>query len=111
TGSVPLPLLSVDYALPLDTANHPTGAAAALFTVRQAVGVQRQAITSFELSVSVDDGVTWQPVRVSRAGDGTFRAQLPTVAGGQAVSLRVKAQGSAGSAVEQTIIRAYRAPA
>lgn len=111
TGSVPLPLLSVDYALPLDTANHPTGAGPALFTVRQAVGVQRQAITSFELSVSVDDGVTWQPVRVSRAGDGTFRAQLPTAAGGRAVSLRVKAQGSAGSAVEQTIIRAYRAPA
>ncbi len=107
TGSVPLPLLSVDYALPLDVANHPT-AGQATFTVRQAHGVRAQAITSFGLSVSLDDGATWSTVPVERV-DRAFRAQLPEPAAGQAVSLRVTARGDAGSGIEQTIIRAYRA--
>ena len=48
TGSIPLPLLSVDYALPLDTANHPIASGTATFTVRQAHGVRAQAVTSFD---------------------------------------------------------------
>ncbi|MFC6022025.1 S8 family serine peptidase [Plantactinospora solaniradicis] len=109
TGSVPLPLLSVDYALPLDAANHPTASGTATFTVHQAHGVRAQAVTDFTLSVSLDSGATWQPVRVDGVGDGTYRARLPQPAAGQAVSLRVAAQGNAGSGVEQTIIDAYRA--
>jgi subtilisin family serine protease len=109
TGGNPLPLLSVDYALPLDTANHPTASGTATFTVRQAHGVRAQTITSFNVSASLDNGTTWQSVRVNRAGDGTYRAQLPQPSAGQTVSLRVTAQGNAGSGVEQTIVDAYRA--
>ena len=107
TDSVPLPLLSVDYALPLDEANHPV-AGQTTFTVNQAHGVRAQAIRSFGLSVSLDQGATWQTVPVSRAG-GAYQAQLPEPAAGQTVSLRVTAQGDAGSGIEQTIINAYRA--
>jgi hypothetical protein len=109
TGSSPLPLLSVDYALPLDTANHPVPAGTATFTIRQADGVPGQAVTAFTLSTSLDHGVTWQSVPVSRAGDGTYRARPPEPAAGQTVSLRVTARGDAGSGIEQTVIDAYRA--
>ncbi|MEV4410342.1 S8 family serine peptidase [Catellatospora sp. NPDC049609] len=108
TGRVPLALLAVDYALPLDRANHPT-AGTGVFTVRQAHGVARQEVTSFQLWTSLDDGATWQSVAVGRDGADAFTARLPMPAAGQAVSLRVKADGSAGSGIDQTIIRAYRA--
>jgi hypothetical protein len=110
TGSIPLPLLAVDYSLPLDAANHPTPSGTATFTVRQAHGVKRQAVTSLTVAVSLDGGTAWQPVTARRTGAGTFRAELPQPAAGQAVSLRVTAAGSAGSGVDQTIINAYRAP-
>ncbi|MEJ3747698.1 S8 family peptidase [Actinomycetes bacterium KLBMP 9797] len=103
TASVPVPLLSVDYALPLDLANKPAGATAS-FTVHQARGVAPQRITSLALWTSVDDGATWQSVPVTRAGATRFTAPLPTTG---AVSLRVAARGSEGSAIDQTIIRAY----
>lgn len=107
TGTAPLPLLSVGYALPLDDENHPTGGTAT-FTVRQAHGVAAQSITGFRLWTSLDDGATWQAVPVRAAGAGRFTADLPQPVAGQAVSLRVAASGSAGSKIEQTIIRAYR---
>ncbi|MEO3930272.1 hypothetical protein ABGB07_41450 [Micromonosporaceae bacterium B7E4] len=44
-----------------------------------------------------------------RSGAGTYHAQLPHPAAGQTASLRVTAQGDAGSGIEQTIIDAYRA--
>ncbi|SIM72233.1 S8 family serine peptidase [Micromonospora cremea] len=107
TARSALPLLSVDYALPLDAANHPTGGPAT-FTVRQAQGAPAQRVTTFQVWTSTDDGVTWQPTTVDRDRDG-YHAALPTVTGGQAVSLRVKATADGGSGIEQTIIRAYRA--
>ncbi len=107
TGDVPVALLSVDYALALDAANRPAEGRAA-FTLRQAHGVAPQRITSFTLFTSLDDGATWQPVTVRRDSVDTFSALLPRPGEGRAVSLRVKADGSAGSAIEQTIIRAYR---
>ncbi|MFK3982315.1 S8 family peptidase [Micromonospora sp. NPDC050397] len=107
TRSVPLPLLSVDYALPLDAANRPTGGVGS-FQVRQANGVAAQRIESFQVWTSTDDGATWRTARVSRDGDD-FRAELPTVKTGQSVSLRVKAGASGGSGIEQTIIQAYHA--
>jgi hypothetical protein len=108
TGSQPLPLLSVDYELPLDAANRPVAGLPALFDVRQAHGVAPQRVTTFLVWTSVDDGKTWHPVRVDRVGD-RFRAALPDVAAGQAMSLRVTASGSAGSRIDQTMIAAYRA--
>ncbi|MGC4768927.1 S8 family peptidase [Micromonospora sp. DT44] len=107
TGRVPLPLLAVDYALPMDHDNHPVGGPAEL-TVRQAHGVKAQKVTSMQVWTSTDDGVTWKSARVTGSGDN-YRFDLPKVASGQAVSLRVKAAGNGGSGIEQTVIRAYHA--
>ncbi|MEV1332648.1 S8 family peptidase [Micromonospora costi] len=107
TGSAPLPLLAVDYALPMDAGNHIIGGTGE-FTVRQARGVPAQKVTSFQVWTSTDDGATWKAARATRDG-GTYRVELPSPAANQAVSLRVKAEGSGGSGIDQTIIRAYRA--
>ncbi|RZT79468.1 subtilisin family serine protease [Micromonospora violae] len=107
TGSVALPLLALDYALPLDLANHPTGGTAE-FTVRQSRVLSAQKVTTFQVWTSTDDGGTWQTARVTRSAD-SYRVELPTVKTGKAVSLRVKAEGDAGSGIDQTIIRAYQA--
>ncbi|MEE6261265.1 S8 family serine peptidase [Plantactinospora sonchi] len=105
--SVPLPLLAVDYVLPLSTGNRATGGTASL-TVRQTKGVPTQKVTSFQVWTSTDDGTSWRTARVVRDGDN-YRVELPKVTAGQAVSLRVKADGNGGSGIEQTIIRAYHA--
>ncbi|MET8465404.1 S8 family peptidase [Micromonospora zamorensis] len=107
TGSVPLPLLAVDYALPMDTLNHATGGTAEL-AVRQMRGIKAQKVTSFQVWTSTDDGATWTSARVTGTGD-TYRVALPTAATGQPVSLRVKAAANGGSGIDQTIIRAYNA--
>jgi len=105
----PVPLLALDYALPLDTANHPTGTAAT-FTVRQPHGVAVQRITSLAVWASVDNGRKWTSLPVSRAGSDRFTAQLPQPVAGQNVSLRVDAAAAGGSAIDQTIIDAYHVP-
>ncbi|GIM92135.1 hypothetical protein Ato02nite_039280 [Paractinoplanes toevensis] len=107
TGTAPLPLLAVDYQLPLDAANQPLPSGAATFVVRQAHGVRPQQVTGFTVATSVDGGATWQPAVVSKTGSDTFRAGLPKPAEGGTVSLRVTATGAAGSGIEQTIIDAY----
>ncbi|MBM0275669.1 hypothetical protein [Micromonospora tarensis] len=107
TGSVPLPLLAVDYALPMDTNNHATGGTAEL-TVRQMRGLKARQVRSFQVWTSTDDGATWKAARVTGRGD-SYRVALPTATAGQPVSLRVKAAADGGSAIDQTIIRAYRA--
>ncbi|MDG4839877.1 S8 family serine peptidase [Micromonospora sp. WMMD967] len=107
TGSVPLPLLAVDYALPMGHDNHPVDGTAEM-AVRQAHGVKTQKVTSFQVWTSTDDGATWKTARVTGSGD-TYRVALPKATTGQAVSLRVKATANGGSGIDQTIIRAYRA--
>ncbi|SIR74611.1 S8 family serine peptidase [Micromonospora avicenniae] len=107
TGSVPLPLLAVDYALPMDAGNHLVGGTGE-FTVRQTQGVPAQKVTSFQVWTSTDDGKTWQVARATRHDDA-YNVELPSPAAGQAVSLRVKADASGGSGIDQTIIRAYKA--
>ncbi|MET3421580.1 subtilisin family serine protease [Actinoplanes tereljensis] len=104
TGHAPLPLLAVDYQLPLDAANQPLPSGAATFVVRQAQGVRPQAVTAFTVDTSLDGGATWQPAAVSRAGADTFRADVPKDG---TVSLRVTATGATGSGISQTIINAY----
>ncbi|MEU1588283.1 hypothetical protein [Micromonospora sp. NPDC005710] len=107
TGNVPLPLLAVDYALPMDHDNHPVDGTAEL-TVRQAHSVKTQKVTSFQVWTSTDDGATWKSARVTGSGD-SYRVELPKATAGQAVSLRVKAAANGGSGIDQTIIRAYHA--
>ncbi|XVV16051.1 S8 family serine peptidase [Actinoplanes sp. CA-131856] len=91
-----------------------------LYTVRMGTGLDGAApagpftlplttstrAATVTLKVSYDDGATWQPMTVRKTGAGAYRAGLVHPASGFA-SLRVTAAGG-GSAVTQTVIRAYR---
>jgi len=107
TQSVPVPLLSVDYALPLDAANHPISGDAT-FTVRQTATLAPKQIESFRAWTSTDDGNTWVPVTVRRTSAGQYTATLPTLTTGQAMSLQVDVTAENDSRIQQTIIRAYQ---
>jgi subtilisin family serine protease len=101
-----LPLLLVDYRLPLDLLNRPNGDTAT-FTVSRVAGAASAKATGLKLWTSLDDGTTWQSAKVSAAAGGKYSATLPHAGKGQAVSLRVQATDSGGSKIDQTIIRAY----
>jgi len=102
-----VPLLSVDYALPLDAANHPISGDAT-FTVRQTATLAPKQIESFRAWTSTDDGNTWVPVTVRRTSAGQYTATLPTLTTGQAMSLQVDVTAENDSRIQQTIIRAYQ---
>ena len=65
-------------------------------------------LTSLKLSVSYDDGATWQPVRTTKSGRSEYTAVLkhPKRSTG-AVSLRTEGVDAAGNTIKQTITRAY----
>ncbi|MGI5224862.1 S8 family peptidase [Actinoallomurus sp. CA-142502] len=100
-----LPLLLVDYRLPLDLFNRPNGDTAT-FTVSRVAGAASAKATGLKLWTSLDDGATWQPAPVTGTG-GKYSATLPHAGKGQAVSLRVRATDAGGGAIDQTILRAY----
>lgn len=96
-----LPLLEVDYALPLDLRNSwKVGAPMpAKFTAARQAGAGRAGLRELRAYASFDDGVTWTPV----AG-----VVPPGGKAGGFVSLRVTARDSEGNTVDQTVLRAYR---
>ena len=100
-----LPLLLVDYRLPLDLFNHPDGDTAT-FTVARVAGASPAKATGLKLWTSLDDGATWQAADVSGTG-GKYSARLPHAGKDQAVSLRVQATDAGGGTIDQTILRAY----
>jgi subtilisin family serine protease len=100
-----LPLVTVDYRLPLDTTNRLTGDTAT-FTVRNIADGSTRA-RSLAVWTSTDHGTTWQPAPVDRSTPRRFTATLPDVAAGTAVSLKVDARDRAGNRIEQTLIDAY----
>jgi subtilisin family serine protease len=91
----PLPLLQVDY--------HVSGHSLGL-TLRHQQGLPTPRGTSVRVEVSYDDGLKWTAARVSGHDTG-YSVAIP--AGKGAVSLRVHATASDGSAVTQTVIRAF----
>jgi hypothetical protein len=104
--AVRIPLLLVDYALPLSQDNHPDGSTA-VFTVARVAGTVQKRVTGFRLWISLDNGSSWQAAKVRRLGSGRYAATLPHAASGQAVALRVQATDAGGSGIEQTIMAAY----
>ena len=96
-----LPVLEVDYALPLDLRNSWKAGVPmpAKFSAARQEGAGRAVVRELRAYASFDDGASWVPV----AG------VVP--AGGKAggfVSLRVTARDSDGNTVDQTVLRAYR---
>ena len=103
---VRLPLLTINYNLPLGLDNHPDGDTAIL-TASRVAGSGSAAVKELRLWTSTDGGTTWAAAPVHALGGGRYAATLPHVAAGQAVSLRVQASDAGGSAIDQTIITAY----
>jgi subtilisin family serine protease len=102
-----LPLLTINYDLPLGLDNHPDGDTAIL-TASRVAGSESAAVKELRLWTSTDGGATWATAPVHALGDGRYAATLPHAASGQAVSLRVQASDAGGSAIDQTVITAYR---
>jgi hypothetical protein len=61
-------------------------------------------ITDVTLEASYDDGQTWRPATVTAVGDGRHHVVHPP--GNGFVSLRLHAADIAGSALDQTVVRA-----
>jgi hypothetical protein len=73
-------------------------------------GAAATPVTALDAQVSFDDGGTWQPAPARSTGDGHYTLTYPQPAldaGTGFASLRVTARDEAGSAVTQTVTRAY----
>jgi subtilisin family serine protease len=101
-----IPLLVVDYGLPLSTSNQLTSRTAS-FKVHQVTGTSNRAVRTFKVWTSTDDGTTWRRASVDRTGTRKWDVALPRVAAGTGVSLKVDATDADGNRIEQTLIDAY----
>ncbi|MGW1887186.1 S8 family serine peptidase [Streptomyces sp. NPDC001970] len=107
-----LPLLQVDYAVPVDAQNavgsarrHNLG-----LSVRMQDGMAAPRGVTLKVETSYDDGKTWTTARTAGKGSGQFTATVErpsSVRGDAYVTLRVTATDAAGNSVRQTVNRAY----
>ncbi|MFG2356916.1 S8 family serine peptidase [Streptomyces sp. NPDC048521] len=110
--STPLPLLQLDYVVPVDAHNtvNRAGSYGVDVTVRAQDGAPRPAGLSARVEISYDDGRTWRATAVRDRGHETFRATVDRThhrSGTAYVTLRVTARDSAGNSVRQTVTRAW----
>jgi hypothetical protein len=109
-----VPLLLLDYSLPLDEHEGVPAPAQVNFTVHayhQPHATSTATVNTPSVAISYDDGTSWQTVHaVSSIGNGNYRVSITTpdpksITG--FVSLRVSDSDSSGADVQQTIIRAF----
>jgi hypothetical protein len=101
-----LPLLDVRFDLPLDGHNSaPATGISGFVSAAHQEGAARVPVRRMTVDVSYDDGASWQPVKV--AADGS-RWKVNVPGGTGFASLRATAADTAGNAVTETVIRAYR---
>lgn len=109
---VRLPAMAVRFTPRLDADNAaPAGRSFTIpVTVERQPGAPEARVKSLTVEVSYDDGRTWKPATLRAAGTdrSQWTAQVRHPAGATYVSLRAKATDTAGSTVDQTVIRAYR---
>ncbi|USQ81501.1 S8 family serine peptidase [Ornithinimicrobium faecis] len=114
------PLLTVDYDLDVDLQNRlpaPSerkGPLTVGFTVGHQAGAQSLPVVDASLDVSYDGGETWRAIKNLREVEGNqFVANLPSnlpKGNDGTLSLRMSATDSAGSTVEQEVLRAVGLP-
>ncbi len=107
-----LPFLSVDYGIATDLGGRVgRGATPIELTVVPVAGAALGGtVRGARLSVSFDEGGTWQRVRLTRTGATTWATHVRAPAGADAVSLRTVAWDSADNRVRQVVVRAYLLP-
>ncbi|MFJ2952723.1 S8 family serine peptidase [Streptomyces sp. NPDC087226] len=111
-GTSLLPLLQVDYDVPVDARNtvgpqrrHTLG-----LGVRMQDGMSTPDRVALKVEASYDDGRTWTAARTAPLGGGESNATVERpskVRGNAYVTLRVTATDAAGNSVRQTVDRAY----
>jgi hypothetical protein len=113
TGPVKLPLLQVDYDVPVDARNavDPARTHTLGLNVRMQDGMAAPRGVTLKVETSFDDGRSWTTARTARHGaDGRFTATVarPSHPHRDAyVTLRVTATDADGDSVRQTVDRAY----
>ncbi|MFH8473953.1 S8 family serine peptidase [Streptomyces sp. NPDC018000] len=106
-GKENLALLWPKYGLNLDAENTTQGGDTYGFDLSFALQTGATPdIDGVEVEMSTDDGATWSPATVKTKSDGHYKVSVSNPAKGF-VSLRVKAQDTNGSKIEQTLIKAY----
>ncbi|MFF7578784.1 S8 family serine peptidase [Streptomyces sp. NPDC008061] len=108
-----MPVLLLDYDLPLNVLNQTRAGLPYTFTVNAARPkgwAGSTAVAGAKVSVSYDDGATWKSAAMLRKDDNSFQALLwhPKLADTNGfVTLKTEVWDSAGSRTVQTITRAY----
>lgn len=109
-----LPLLRLDYDVPVDLENRVSAGATLPIGLQVRHPEQwphRTSVTSARVWVSYDEGDTWQEAAVHHEGpsraSGNFIAMVDHPQEADTVSLRVETGDSYGNSIEQTIVRAY----
>ncbi|MCW8383702.1 S8 family peptidase [Streptomyces justiciae] len=107
-----LPLLQLDYAVPVDAHNTVTGSGyyGVIITARAQNGAPTPHHPKMRVEISYDDGRTWCTTNLRNHGRNTFRATLnrPPHNGDTAyATVRVTAQDTAGKSIQQTVHRAW----
>ncbi|GAB3973150.1 hypothetical protein GCM10029978_051830 [Actinoallomurus acanthiterrae] len=113
-----LPLVFAGYDLDVDQSGRAPADRPETFRLtgyHQAHETNASPVTKAAVEVSFDDGATWTAVSDVRADHGGFAVTMPAgpPAGGTStgyVSLRTLLTDASGSALSQTIIRAYALP-
>ncbi|KUN18409.1 peptidase S8 [Streptomyces antibioticus] len=107
-----LPLLQLDYDVPVDAHNTVTGRGyyGVIITTRAQDGAFAPHHTKMRMEISYDDGRTWHTANIRDRGHNTFQATLnrPHHGGGTAyATVRITAQDTAGHGIQQTVQRAW----
>jgi len=107
-----LPLLQLDYAVPVDAHNTVTGAGyyGVIIAARAQRGAPSPHHPKMRVEISYDDGRTWHTANTRAHGHDSVRATLnrPHHSGDTAyATVRVTAQDSTGNSVQQTVHRAW----
>lgn len=108
--AAPLPLWVVRYFPRVDLYNNPVGAGDIVLplSAESHAGADTGRVSSLRLSVSTDQGGSWQRVPVVRDKAGKSRAVVPRPGGGKSISLRAQLTDSRGNTLEQTTMNALR---
>ena len=101
------PLLFASYDTHAGADDVVAGDATVDVTLRRQAFFGSTNIVAFTFDVSFDDGASWSAANVTALGDGRFRATYAQPAGASFASVKISASDDAGSALEQTIFRAY----
>jgi hypothetical protein len=111
TACAILPLLFAGYHLPTNLlGQEPPGATRFILDVAHIQSGPTSPVADPSVEVSFDGGTTWAPAAVAKQAAGRFAVSYtnPAVAGTDGfAALRISAHDTAGSRLDQTILRAY----